>query len=283
MGTWILSIPRISALLKTLDLIAPVMTETFQEGCVVFATDTEKFLKVHSSNNFSFDIKPGQSLASAKAGYVLETIRTGRPKAGDDIYMHKRIRINCIPLFAEDSKELIGTFNLVIPRETPVTLKEMSANLENGLSDVSSAIQQMAVTAVEVNNSQNSLNNEIRNIQEVAGRIIEISTFIKDIADETNLLGLNAAIESARAGEAGKGFGVVAGEIRKLSDQSKTTVLQIKNLIAEIQESINTTVNASNVILSSTEQQAALTEEVNASLEEITSLANQLDQIATKI
>jgi len=75
--------------------------------------------------------------------------------------------------------------------------------------------------------------------------INSVMEFIKEIADETKMLGLNAAIEAARVGEAGRGFGVVAEEIRKLSQESKKTVVQIKELTQGIEKSMAETADAS--------------------------------------
>ncbi len=79
-------------------------------------------------------------------------------------------------------------------------------------------------------------------LSEQTQAIGEIIATVAKIADQSNLLALNAAIEAARAGEHGKGFGVVALEIRMLSEQSKTATLQVRDLLSEIQRATNNAV-----------------------------------------
>jgi len=96
------------------------------------------------------------------------------------------------------------------------------------------------------------------------------------------MLGLNAAIEAARAGEAGRGFGVVATEIRLLSQNSKETAMQIVKLTSEIQESVQKTLEISDSTMTNTEQQSAAIEETTASVEELLSLTNELNALANR-
>ncbi|CUH92787.1 methyl-accepting chemotaxis protein [Herbinix luporum] len=85
--------------------------------------------------------------------------------------------------------------------------------------------------------------NEIQNLERKSSSIGEIINVINEIADQTNLLSLNASIEAARAGDAGRGFAVVASEIRKLADQSKESVNNIISIIEGIQEDTHKAVN----------------------------------------
>lgn len=161
-------------------------------------------------------------------------------------------------------------------------LKEMVNTLSDGANQISATMEELAASATSVSGNQSALNNEIKNVNTITGKIDEVMDFIKEIADETRLLGLNAAIEAARAGEAGLGFSVVAQEIRNLSADSKQTVGKIKELTHIIKESVDKTVNMGNETTSTIEQQAAAIEEVTASVMDITHLIQELNDMANR-
>jgi ligand-binding sensor protein len=158
-------------------------------------------------------------------------------------------------------------------------MKAMSITLNEGLEQISATMEELAASAGEISANQTNLNNEIKNVNSVTGKIDSVMDFIKDIADETRLLGLNAAIEAARAGEAGLGFGVVAQEIRKLSADSKETVGRIRELTTIIKESVDKTVTMGNSTTETIDQQAAAIEQVTTSVMEIASLTAQLSAL----
>jgi methyl-accepting chemotaxis protein len=86
---------------------------------------------------------------------------------------------------------------------------------------------------------------DIRALSERTQRIGDITGTVKELADRSNLLALNASIEAARAGEHGRGFAVVADEVRNLAEQSKQATLQVEKALAEIQEATAAAVRAS--------------------------------------
>lgn len=83
---------------------------------------------------------------------------------------------------------------------------------------------------------------QIMRLSEQTSQIGNITTVVTALANQTNMLALNASVEAVRAGESGKGFGIVAAEIRRLADQSKKSADKINNLIVDIQNAINSTV-----------------------------------------
>ncbi|WP_295616116.1 methyl-accepting chemotaxis protein [Chamaesiphon sp. GL140_3_metabinner_50] len=109
---------------------------------------------------------------------------------------------------------------------------------EEGTQSVQRTIREMS----ELRDRVDEIAIQIINLGEQTGQITNISNLVSDLAKQTNMLALKAAVEAARAGEQGKGFGVVAGEIRKLADESKKSAQKINNLATDIQTAIDRTV-----------------------------------------
>ncbi len=116
---------------------------------------------------------------------------------------------------------------------------EVSEKGKAVMQDVSGAMQ-------EINQSVHTLQLAIDKVGTASEEITNITRVIGGIAEETNLLSLNASIEAARAGEAGRGFAVVATEIGKLAQTSVESVQHIDNLVLEIKSSIGDVVNQAN-------------------------------------
>lgn len=280
-GAWIIALPRLHQVYKAFDTIAPMMVEMFPEGAALYISDKEKLLKKQASAKFDIpDMNVGDEVK--EGGAVHEVIRSGKGAIKDvppSVY-GVPVLLTCSPLIDEDSKQVVGTFGIAMPRQMTNELKEMANNLSYAMQQIAAAMQEMAASTSEVAEHQSSLNEEVHRISHLSDEITDILTFIRQIADETKMLGLNAAIEAARAGDAGRGFGVVAEEIRSLSDKSKETVVQIKDLVDRIQNSIRDTEKGADATLKVTEQQAAASEEINASIEEVSGLAEQLQSMA---
>jgi hypothetical protein len=284
-GTFTIALPLLHPVAKSFTDFAPILAEMSPEGAFLFVTDLTKIAYKQASKKFDMPIwQIGYELKEEDvAARAIKTKQHLTVELDSSSY-GVPVLITCYPLFEVDNpNDVVCTLGVVIPKILAGNLRDMSNNLESGLSGISAAIEQLVASASSIHTNEQELNTEISGIISLSEEINEVSTFIKVIADETKMLGLNAAIESARAGEAGRGFGVVAEQIRKLSDQSKSTVPKIKDLTDRIKSKVDEASKKSENSLSSSQEQAAATEEITASIQEITSMSSELNKIAHEL
>jgi methyl-accepting chemotaxis protein len=136
---------------------------------------------------------------------------------------------------------------------------------EHGADAVRAAIVGMAVIRDAVERASSA----VEGLGKLGGKIGAVVETIDDIADQTNLLALNAAIEAARAGEHGKGFAVVADEVRKLAERSQRETRQIAELIAQVQSGTNEAVTAMTSGAASVEEGSIKADLAGSTLAEI--------------
>lgn len=108
-------------------------------------------------------------------------------------------------------------------------------NLQEAQRALHNTIEQLSI-AVEM---EGEINQRLNSLSQEASQVKQVLTVIADIADQTNLLALNAAIEAARAGEHGRGFAVVADEVRKLAERTQKSLIETNATVNVIVQSIN--------------------------------------------
>jgi Methyl-accepting chemotaxis protein len=274
--------PRLHQVGASFPLFAPLIADMFPEGAFIFMTDLDSYRVRQPSKEFDIqDIQWGIKFKSdGVASRAIATKRLAVEEVEANIY-GVPVLIMSYPIFDEDDpNQVVGTFCIAQPRQTVVDLRIMATALSQSLEEISAVIQELAASASDISSNESKLNHSIQEVSDLSLKIKEVLVFIKQIADETKMLGLNASIEAARAGEIGRGFGVVAEEIRKLSDESKNTVAQIRTLTDSIDYKVEETVKNSQITLDSSQEQASAIQELTASIEEISAMAEKLEKIA---
>jgi methyl-accepting chemotaxis protein len=163
-------------------------------------------------------------------------------------------------------------------------------NLYTTARGVSSSAQEIGTTTEEVAATSELLAKALKDLQNNSGSVLSnirktdyILRFVNSIAGNSNLLGLNAAIEAARVGEYGKGLSVVAEEIRKMASDSQDAVRQINSIIELIQSSIKSIIGEIDMVSNLSERQAVAIEQIASSVQRLADSAADIEQVAREL
>jgi methyl-accepting chemotaxis protein WspA len=161
-------------------------------------------------------------------------------------------------------KDLVNTMEEV---------SDVAGNTADSASQGQSALTQMEDTMQRMSDATATISSKLGILNEKANNISNVVTTINKIADQTNLLSLNAAIEAEKAGEYGRGFSVVATEIRRLADQTAVSTWDIEQMVKEMQSSVSAGVMGMD----------KFTEEVSCAVNEVRQVGGQLTQIISQV
>lgn len=153
---------------------------------------------------------------------------------------------------------------------------EEAAVANQGIGDTVTSIQGLATEISAAEESVQRLNQDVTNI-------VSVLDVIRGIAEQTNLLALNAAIEAARAGEQGRGFAVVADEVRSLASKTQESTGDIQTMIERLQEGTSVVVNAMESSRSTSEKTISLVQSASTALGEISSSVGIINEMNTHI
>jgi len=127
----------------------------------------------------------------------------------------------------------------LVSNQKSQSLMESSQRAADSADKGKNSIKKVIDAMAKIDNQMNLISETVVRLSEQSRTIGEITSTVADIADQSNLLAVNAAIEAAKAGEHGRGFTIVAQEIRSLADQSKKATIQVKEILNEINKSVN--------------------------------------------
>jgi hypothetical protein len=156
------------------------------------------------------------------------------------------------------------------------TASEVSIDTSNMATELASSAEEVNVASEEIAASTQEMTENTKTIVNLSKEINEVMNLITNISEQTNLLALNASIEAGRAKEWGRGFAVVAQEVRKLAEESKSTIGKTSSRINELINLIKNTHMSMEGINTAAEQQSSSLEEINATINKLASSAERL-------
>ncbi len=165
------------------------------------------------------------------ASNAVQEIEKGAADTASNLQLQSGLTQDINTIIQETSEESLST-------------EQISVNTANAVSEGMEIVSRLNQKSDDVSENSDNAYRIMLDLKEKANKIRDITDIISGISEQTNMLSLNAAIESARAGETGKGFAVVAEEIRKLASQSKESTNSIARIVNELNEKSDESVEA---------------------------------------
>ena len=253
-----------------------VLPTLFTCDVAMSITDKEKFVLFKQAETFKLNIN--EDMPIVKDGVSENAIKT---RSRQTINYPKEafgfpINAYGVPIVNPSTNNVVGTITYAISLQKENELNEMIDHIQTFSEELASSSEELSASTQEIAANSQNVNGLINETQSSIESMDSIISYIKSIANTTNLLGLNAAIEAARAGEHGKGFNVVAGEIRKLASNSKDSTGQISETLSTITTNINSIVNVLSKFSAIVETQAAQAEQIASGNQRLSEVSNNL-------
>ncbi|WP_353892738.1 methyl-accepting chemotaxis protein [Proteinivorax hydrogeniformans] len=223
-------------IIKSFVDVAPFINKLTVSDFAVAVCDLNGCVAYFPSEKLNHGLKAGQAhVEGSTAHKCINERQRIIQRVDEEVFGFPYIAI-AIPLF-NDQQQVVGSVSFAETVDKQHMLLTAAENLQKAMDNLEIYANDIAATVDKTEEAGTDLSGVFKDSLERIQQTDKVLGFIKDIANQTNLLGLNAAIEAARVGEQGKGFGVVADETRKLSSKTNDYVLTVEAILEEINES----------------------------------------------
>lgn len=263
------------SLLECFVRVAPYVPQLISSKVGMVVSDREKWLVNCSIPELVHAVRVGDRIKEEAAAYVAmqrrQRVVVHVPK---HVYGFPYVAIS-IPVVDEQG-QVIGAVAVHEALERQEAMSTAAEHMSTAATEFAAAIQSISDQARELASTSQTLRAAADEANKQVGETDAVVGFIKNVASQTNLLGLNAAIEAARVGEQGRGFGVVADEVRKLAINSASSASQITDILNRINQSIQKIVQEVHTIEGVTTNQADTIEKLTHTSQELAGMSQQL-------
>jgi methyl-accepting chemotaxis protein len=272
-----------SCIMDSFQRLLPYFQQLCGEDCAITFSDRNKIIEYLPGKKVKANTKSGDPLGPSWA--VSQAMQNGKRTV---IHIDKSILgisvvAKAIPIF-DNENNIIGAISFAETTEKLEEMKQMSETLIKSIEITAATTEEIAAQSQQLAGISQQMSQMMAQSGQRVRDTDQIVHFIKGIAGQTNLLGLNAAIEAARVGEQGKGFGVVAEEIRKLAADSISSVNRIVNSMeliqkdsSEIESHIKDVDNSAGQIAGAIAELANAAQELNSLSQKFAMMVNNLE------
>lgn len=268
---------------SVLDM-APGLQTWYDEEISVLVMDEKEVLAFYPHPNLDFGFQAGQPTDMYQSTISYRAIKTKERQVSYVSIDESQFKIPYVAISSPimDGNVFQGVLTIIFSSEKFDTLLMVGEELLSAVEELyassenlSAQSEELAATAKSMEMMTGQVTNEVENVT-------NITTAIKRISQQSNILGINASIESARAGEHGRGFAVVADEVRKLAEGTKGSAVEIEEDLLRVHKSIKELVYSVNQLAVVSDHQANGVVELTKALNQISNMAEKLVEMGKR-
>jgi len=266
--------------LETVVAIVPILKAAVPADLSIAICDTEKFIAYWPGQYIDLNIRVDQLLHHEEP--LMQAIRNNealRSEVPATFYGFEFIG-TATPLHDSDGNVIGGIAVQLRKQSELITIADQ---ISTSLIQANNQLAQVADGSIVLAKSAQQLLTLAHQTVEQVNETDEVVSMVRRVADQTNLLGINAAIEAAHAGDHGRGFGIVAGEIRKLSKETVTSTNTIQQTLKTFEKAISGMRESIEHMTTIVDQQATSSRQISDFIEEVHRMSEQLNQFAKRL
>lgn len=247
--------------------------------CVLCVSDLTTYLYSEWSPAFDLGVREGQLIKEGST--IAEAMKLMKPlKRSMDKSLYGIPYIALAAPLIDEKDQVCGAIVCCISTEQQEKLFASAHELSAMMEQLSVTSETFARNAEALANTNMGIVTLTKALDDQMEKIQSVNRLMTEIAGQTNLIGLNASIEAAHAGEHGRSFSVVAGEVRRLANESQASAAQVKENVSQIQQCTKDILRQAELIASAGQEQSAGAQELSGIVHQINKLAGMLSDLA---
>ncbi|WP_200759776.1 methyl-accepting chemotaxis protein [Effusibacillus dendaii] len=257
----------------------PVLNSLFPMATLVLSDKTN--ILYYHEGDVKLDLIVGNPVN--KGSVTAKTLEAGKTirqsVAKEQSRFGLAFNVISVPIYDEKGK-IEGALTVILSRDKEERISIAAEELAASVIQMNDWAQHIANNATQLSDSINEISINCQKVVESVDDNSKIVDVVKSIANQSNMLGINAAIQAAHAGEYGRSFGVVANEIRTLAERSRESSENILKSMTEMKTRVNSVMEEVEEELVSTREMASGIQQINAAIQQLQTMAIQLKDLS---